>query len=210
MRGDTPLRRAVDLLLSAPALLLLAPLLGAIALAVRLESPGPALFQQRRVGRQGRSFAILKFRSMVRDAERLGPQISGRRDPRITRVGRLLRGTKLDELPQLVNVARGEMTLIGPRAEVPDMVREYTAEERDTLLVRPGLTGPGQLHFTTEQAAALDAAADAEAWYREHQLHAKLALDLEYLRRRSLAADLRLLARTVAAMVGAAGRGRNA
>jgi len=209
VRGDTPLRRAVDLLLTVPALVVLAPLLGAIALAVRLESPGPALFRQRRIGRQERPFAILKFRSMVRDAERLGPQISGRRDPRITRMGRLLRASKLDELPQLVNVARGEMTLIGPRAEVPDMVRAYTEEERATLLVRPGLTGPGQLHFTTEQASLLDTATNAEAWYRDHQLHAKLALDLEYLRRRSLADDVRLLARTVAVMLGA-GRGSRA
>lgn len=206
MRGDTPLRRAVDLLLTVPALVLVAPLLAVIALGVRLGSPGPALFRQRRVGRGGRPFAILKFRSMVRDAERLGPQISGRRDPRITGLGRLLRATKLDELPQLVNVVRGEMTLIGPRAEVPDMVRSYTDEERQTLRVRPGLTGPGQLHFTTDQAALLDTAADAEAWYREHQLHAKLALDLDYLRHRSLGADVGLLLRTVAVMLGT-GRG---
>ena len=203
MRGDTPLRRAVDLLLTVPALLVLTPLMGAIALAVRLESPGPALFRQRRVGRQGEPFAILKFRSMVRDAERLGPQISGRRDPRITRFGRMLRATKLDELPQLINVVRGEMTLIGPRAEVPDMVLAYTVEERETLRVRPGLTGPGQLHFTTDQVAALDTAADAETWYRQHQLPVKLALDLDYLRHRSLAADLGLLARTVSVMLGA-------
>ena len=108
--------------------------------------------------------------------------------------------------PQLVNVVRGEMTLIGPRAEVPDMVRSYTDDERQTLRVRPGLTGPGQLHFTTDQAAHLDTAADAEAWYREHQLHAKLALDLDYLRHRSLGADVGVLLRTVAVMLGT-GRG---
>lgn len=200
--ADGLLRRSLDVVVALLGLLLLAPLLGLLALAVRLDSPGPALFRQVRVGRDGRPFRILKFRSMVAAQGPSVSQVSGREDPRVTRVGRLLRVTKLDELPQLWNVLRGEMTLVGPRAEVPDYVRHYTSEERLLLGVRPGLTGAGQLYFTTDQAGDLDAAADPERHYLEHQLHPKLAIDLAYLRQRGPVTDLRLLARTVGCLLG--------
>lgn len=200
--ADGPLRRAADVVVSLLGLLLLAPLLALLAGAVRLDSAGPALFSQVRVGRDGRPFRILKFRSMVAAQGPSASQVSGREDPRVTRVGRLLRATKLDELPQLLNVLRGEMTLIGPRAEVPDYVRHYTVEERRLLDVRPGLTGAGQLYFTTDQAGALDGSEDPERFYLEHQLHPKLAIDLAYLADRCLATDLRLLVRTVACLAG--------
>lgn len=197
VKADTIARRAVDVLAASVGIVVCAPLLAAVALAVRVDSSGPALFRQARVGRCGRPFVMLKFRTMRTDAE-AGPSVSGNDDPRVTRVGALLRRTKLDELPQLVNVVRGDMTLIGPRAEVAEYVAWYTPEQRQTLDVRPGLTGPGGIWFTVSQAAELDATDDPERAYLERQLPEKLALDLDYLRHRTLGQDLRILLRTVA------------
>jgi len=202
VRGDTSLRRGADLVLGGLALALASPVLLLLAAAVKLESRGPAFFSQERVGKDGRPFRIHKFRSMVAGADRLGPPVSGRRDPRVTRLGAVLRATKLDELPQLVNVVKGEMTLIGPRAEVGRYVAHYTGEERELLTVRPGLTGPGQVYFTTEQAGELDGVDDPDRHYIEHQLHPKLALDLDYLRKRSLALDLSIFGATLALLAG--------
>jgi lipopolysaccharide/colanic/teichoic acid biosynthesis glycosyltransferase len=199
--GGNAGRRALDIVLSGIATIALSPLLFLIAVAIRLESRGPVFFRQLRVGLNEVPFRIVKFRTMVVDAERLGPKVSGTRDPRVTRVGGVLRATKMDELPQLWNVLTGEMTLVGPRAEVPDMIRYYTPEERETLKVKPGLTGPGQIYFTTDQAAELDDVEDVEAHYVSHQLHPKLALDLEYLRRRSLWSDLGVMVKTVGVLV---------
>lgn len=208
VRGDTALRRGMDLVLGGLALAAASPAILLIAAAVKVESRGPVFFSQERVGRDGRPFRIHKFRSMVAGADRMGPAVSGHRDPRVTRVGAILRATKLDELPQLVNVVRGEMTLIGPRAEIARYVAHYTDEERALLSVRPGLTGPGQVYFTTDQAGELDGVADPERHYIEHQLHPKLALDLDYLRRRSLLLDLSILGGTVALLAGRRGRSR--
>lgn len=198
---DSRLRRTVDLGVALVAVVLLSPLLALIALLVKADSPGPVLYGQQRVGKDGRLFRILKFRSMVAGADRLGAAVAGRNDPRITRIGAVLRASKLDELPQFVNVLAGHMTLIGPRAEVPRYVRHYTDEERRVLTVRPGLTGPGQLLFCREQAAELDDVPDPEVEYVEHQLHVKLALDLDYLHRRVLMRDLAILGQTVAVMM---------
>lgn len=195
-------RRAIDVIGSATAIVCLSPLLAGIAVAIRLESDGPVFFSQVRVGKARRPFRILKFRTMVVDADRRGPKVSGRLDPRITRVGAFLRRTKLDEFPQLWNVLLGEMTLVGPRAEVPEMIPHYTPEELRILEVRPGLTAPGQIFFTTHQAAELDGVDDAEAHYVEHQLHPKLRMDLDYLRNRSLLGDLAIIVRTAMLLVG--------
>lgn len=192
VRADSWRRRLVDVLVAAVGLALLAPLLAVVALVVRLSSPGPAVYRQQRVGRNGRPFTIWKFRSMVADADRSGAAVSGREDDRVTRVGRWLRATHVDELPQLVNVLRGDMTLVGPRPEVPRFVAHYTARERVVLGVRPGIVGPGAILFVTAQAGELDTADDADRWYVEHHLHAKLALDLAYLRDRRLRQDLEL------------------
>jgi lipopolysaccharide/colanic/teichoic acid biosynthesis glycosyltransferase len=156
MQSEGWARRAVDVVGAASALVVLSPVFGAIALAVVLDSGLPVFFSQERVGKGRRPFAILKFRTMVVDPDRVAPKVSVRRDPRITRVGAILRATKLDEFPQIVNVLRGEMTIIGPRAEVPDMIRHYMPEELQILEFRPGLTAPGQIYFTTDQAAALE------------------------------------------------------
>ncbi len=131
LKGDTALRRAVALLVGAPVLLMLSPLLVGVAILIKLGSRGPVLFSQERVGRGLKPFRMLKFRSMVADAQRLGPSVSGRGDARITRVGHWLRATKIDELPQLLNLLKGEVTLVGPRAEVESYVTHYTDEERE-------------------------------------------------------------------------------
>jgi len=191
----------LDIVLCMGAMIAISPLLLLIAIAIRLDGRGPVFFRQIRVGRNEVPFRIVKFRTMVVDAEKIGPKISGTKDPRVTRVGAVLRATKMDELPQLWNVLTGEMTLVGPRAEVPDMIRHYTPEERETLEVKPGLTGPGQIYFTTDQAAELDAVEDVEAHYVSHQLHPKLALDLDYLRRRSLWTDLVVIVKTAGVLV---------
>src|ERR1022692_1523844 len=197
LRPDTLLRRGMDVVIALIALLVASPLLLAAAAAVKVSSRGPALYKQVRAGKSGRPFTMLKFRSMVRDADRVGPLVTDRADPRITRIGALLRAAKLDELPQLFNVMRGDMTLIGPRPEVLRFLPCYHQEELGILTVRPGLTGPGQI-FYTEVQAEQDSAPDPETHYVDSQLHPKLAVDLDYLRRRSLWFDLGILLRTIA------------
>lgn len=207
---DSPLRRVVDVAVGCAGLLLVGWLMLLLGLTVRGTSPGPALFRQPRVGRNGRSFTIVKFRTMVDGAATNGCAVSGHADARITRVGRLLRDTRLDELPQLLNVVRGDMTLIGPRPEAPRFLAYYTEEERQLLLVRPGVIGPGAVLFARQQAGQLDGVEDPERFYLDHHLHPKLALDLEYLRDRRLARDLRILSAAVAAVTTGTAAGRRA
>jgi len=191
--------RAVDVVASSLALVLLAPLLALLALLVKATSRGPALFRQERVGRDGRLFGLWKLRTMVADASRLGPCLTGRDDPRVTRLGRVLRRLKLDELPQLWNVLRGEMSLVGPRPEVASMVRNAPTEFGVLLRVRPGLVSEASLRFRNEEE--LLPAEGREAFYLERVLPAKIALDLKWLERRTLLADLELLARTALALL---------
>ncbi len=190
------LKRAVDLLLAAAGLLVLAPLGLAIALWIRVDSPGPAFFRQVRVGRGGVPFTIHKFRTMSLDASHTGPALTVGDDPRITRAGRWLRRSKLDELPQLIDVVKGDMSLVGPRPEVPAYVALYPPALRAKLLsVRPGLTDPGSLAFADE-SARLARSADPQQAYVEEVLPAKLALSSAYVDRMSLREDLRLLCAT--------------
>jgi lipopolysaccharide/colanic/teichoic acid biosynthesis glycosyltransferase len=205
LAGDSALRRLVDLLFGIPAMVLLLPVFALIAVAIKLDSRGPVFYAQERMGKDDSRFPILKFRSMVTDADRMGPGVSSRADARITRLGHWLRGTKIDELPQLLNLVRGQVTLIGPRAEVERYREFYTVEELLLLGVRPGMTGPGQLFFTTHQSVELDEVDDPETFYIEHQLHPKLAMDLEYLRRRGLWTDLVVVGRTIAVLLGGSG-----
>lgn len=195
VRTSDALRRALDIAASAVGLLVLSPLFAVIAAAIVLENGRPVFYRGRRVGRAGRPFYLLKFRTMVPDADRLGPAITAKGDPRVTRVGRWLRRTKLDELPQLLNVLRGEMSLVGPRPEDPKYVALYDADQRRVLSVRPGLTSPASLAFRDEEQRL--AGEDWEQVYREQILPAKLAIDLEYLSRRTVASDLRLVLRTL-------------
>jgi lipopolysaccharide/colanic/teichoic acid biosynthesis glycosyltransferase len=191
------LKRLFDFLGALLALALLWPLLLGIALAVRLDSPGPALFRQERVGRHGRTFRIHKFRTMAADAPARGLPLTVGADPRITRVGAWLRRTRLDELPQFIDILRGDMSLVGPRPEVPRYVARYPDALRDRVLaVRPGLTDPASLQFIDE-AALLAAAADPEREYVEVILPRKLRLAADYAERASLASDLAVLWRTL-------------
>ncbi|MFI9150185.1 sugar transferase [Streptomyces sp. NPDC053367] len=192
LHGDTALRRAADIAVALLLLLLLLVPLLLLALLVRATSRGPAVYRQRRVGRGMRPFTILKLRSMTADADRAGPAVSAAADPRVTRLGHWLRRTRLDELPQLVNLLRGDMTLIGPRPEVERFLPYYTPEELHLLDVRPGVIGPGAL-YAAHHEADLDDSLGAERLYVERQLHEKLALDLAYLHDRRLSTDLRLV-----------------
>jgi lipopolysaccharide/colanic/teichoic acid biosynthesis glycosyltransferase len=195
-------KRAFDLLLSGLGLLLLSPLLIAIALWIKLDSPGGVMFRQERVGRHGRLFLIHKFRTMTADAPERGPQITVGADARITRAGRFLRASKLDELPQLWDVLRGAMSLVGPRPEVPRYVAMYPADLREIVLsVRPGITDTASLEYRDE-ARLLAEAADPERCYVEQVLPAKLALSARYVQTRSFVGDLALIWRTVLAIAG--------
>lgn len=197
--GRGALKRAVDLLASSAALLLLAPLLLVLALLVALSSPGGVLFRQERVGLDGRPFRILKFRTM-RPGQ--GLPITGAGDRRITPVGRFLRRAKLDELPQLVNVWRGEMSIVGPRPEVPVYVAGYGPEQRRVLEVRPGLTDPASLAYRDEERLLGRVPPDdRERYYVAEILPRKLRLNLDYVERASLAWDCELVARTLGALL---------
>jgi lipopolysaccharide/colanic/teichoic acid biosynthesis glycosyltransferase len=183
------MRRAVDIVVSALALALGAPLLGLAMLAVRAESRGSVIYRQRRVGKDGRPFDVLKLRTMVDGAEHFGAGLAvNAGDTRITRVGALLRRTSLDELPNLVNVLRGDMSLIGPRPTLPAQVAQYSPRERRRLEVKPGITGWAQVNGR----AALP-------WPE------RIELDLYYVEHRSLALDLKILARTPAMVLGGGG-----
>ena len=190
------MRRAVDLLVAAIALPVAAPLFSILALLIRLDSPGNPFYGGWRIGKDGRRFRMWKFRTMVANADRVGPGITGKGDARITRVGEVLRSTKLDELPQLVNLLTGELTLVGPRAEVPDIVARFTPEQRAVLAVKPGITGPGQIYYTTDQADEIPEGVAADDYYVQHLLGPKLAIDLDYLRTRTVGSDLKMVGAT--------------
>jgi lipopolysaccharide/colanic/teichoic acid biosynthesis glycosyltransferase len=204
-RVDTAVRRAVDIGVAVVGLCVLAPLLLVVWAAVRVSSPGPGFFRQNRVGRLGRPFRIWKFRTMAAGADRTGALVSGPGDTRVTRLGRFLRPTRIDELPQLINILRGEMSLVGPRPEVERYLQYYSESERAVLAARPGVLGPGALLFVERQASELDVVDDPEQHYIRHHLHPKLALDLAYLSDRGLVTDLRLALQAVELLVG---RGR--
>lgn len=188
-------KRAFDIVVAGLALLLLAPLLVALGLWVRLDSPGPALFRQERVGRFGRRFRIHKFRTMADGVP--GPQITVGADARITRAGAWLRAKKLDELPQLIDVLAGDMSLVGPRPEVPRYVALYPDALREKVLsVRPGITDPVSLGMADE-SARLARAADPEREYVEVLMPAKLREAAAYAERATLWSDLQVLARTL-------------
>jgi lipopolysaccharide/colanic/teichoic acid biosynthesis glycosyltransferase len=189
-------KRALDLAGAGIGILVVSPLLAAIALSVWLNDRGPVLFRQRRIGQGGRPFEMLKFRTMTVNAERQGPQITIGDDPRITRVGRVLRRYKLDELPQLWNVLRRDMSLVGPRPEVERYVRLYTDEQRRVLELMPGITDPASIRFRNE-AEILDRAADPQREYVERVMPEKIRINLEYARGASVWTDFLQVLRTV-------------
>jgi lipopolysaccharide/colanic/teichoic acid biosynthesis glycosyltransferase len=183
------IRRAIDIVLGTLGLIVAAPMIAVAMLAIRLESRGHPLYRQRRIGKDGATFDLLKLRTMVDGAEHIGAGLAiNENDARITRVGALLRRTSLDELPNLLNVVRGELSLVGPRPTVPVQVAQYTERQRRRLTVRPGITGWAQVNGR----AALP-------WSE------RIELDLYYIEHRSLALDLRILARTVTMVLGGGG-----
>lgn len=189
------LKRTFDIVVSATAILLLSPVLLVLVLLVKLSSPGGAFFRQTRVGRAGRSFQLLKFRSMRPGSEAQGQITVGGRDPRITGIGYFLRKSKLDELPQLLNVLKGDMSIVGPRPEVPKYVALYTPEQRAVLNVRPGITSAASIAYMDENEL-LGRSADPERTYVEEVMPAKLALDLDYVRNGGALKDLGIILRT--------------
>lgn len=190
-------KRAADLAGSLLGLALCAPLLALIAAAVKADSPGPVLFRQERMGRGGKTFTLLKFRTMYRDPERERAQFEPGRRGRVTRAGRVLRRTKLDELPQLVNVLRGDMSLVGPRPEVPKYREFYRGPYARLLDLRPGITDPASIKYRHEEEL-LAASPDPERLYRETILPDKLEENLRYADGRGgFLRDLAVIVRTL-------------
>jgi lipopolysaccharide/colanic/teichoic acid biosynthesis glycosyltransferase len=198
------MRRLLDIALALVLLPIMIPLFLVVMLAVVIESPGNPFYGGWRVGKGGRKFRMWKFRTMMTGADRVGTAITTRRDPRITKVGWFLRATKIDELPQFINLLIGDLTLIGPRPEAPEFVEKYTAEQRQILNVKPGITGPTQLQYTVLEAETVPDGQDAERYYVEQVMDKKLRLDLEYISRRTFFSDCRVVLQTVALMARAA------
>jgi lipopolysaccharide/colanic/teichoic acid biosynthesis glycosyltransferase len=194
-------KRAVDVVGAFAALIVSIPVLLACAIAVRLDSKGPIFFRQRRVGQYGRPFRIFKFRTMVDGADKQGSSLTASGDARITKVGKFLRRTKLDEVPQLLNVFRGEMSIVGPRPEVPEYTEKYSSKERVVLEVRPGITGPASLAYIDEERL-LASAVDRETFYVNTIMRRKLQFDLAYCRKVCLLGDARIIFRTGGSLVG--------
>jgi len=197
---QTMLKRAFDIVLALPLLIVLAPSFVVIAAFVRLDSPGPVFHRARRAGRGGQPFTLYKFRTMVVNAANVGPGITRGNDPRVTRVGRVLRRTKIDELPQLVNVLKGEMSMVGPRPEDPRYVVNYTPEQRRLLSVRPGIASPASIKYRHEEEILAAAGGDLDEAYRTTILPDKLRIDLEYVGRQSLLLDLAVLVRVAVSL----------
>lgn len=189
-------KRSFDIVCSALGLVFLSPLAGVIGLLIKLSDGGPIHFAQTRIGRHGRPFRLWKFRSMVVNADKLGPPLTKEEDERITRVGRFLRKTKLDELPQLWNVLLGDMSFVGPRPEVPRYVEAYTPDQREILEHKPGITDIATLLFRNEEAL-LRGAKDVEAFYLAHCLPRKIELNEQYARQATLIKDVWIILQTL-------------
>ena len=193
--GKTMIKRGFDILASVVGLLVLFPVLLVCGLLIKLEDGGPIFYRGMRVGKHSKPFRIFKFRTMLVNAERLGGPSTADDDPRITRTGKFLRKYKLDEIPQLLNVLRGEMSFVGPRPEVPMEVETYTEEEKGVLLVRPGITDWASIKFCNE-GEILRGSKDPHQTYREKIRPEKLKLELNYVKNHSLRVDFKILTQT--------------
>ena len=190
------LKRIFDFFASLLGIIVLSPILVAVSIAIKLDSKGNILFLQKRVGKDGVPFNIYKFRTMVTDAEKLGKQITVGKDSRITKTGAFLRKYKIDELPQLFNVLKGDMSLVGPRPEVPNYVELYTEEEKKVLTVRPGITDLASLRYKDENEI-LGKVENPEEYYINVIMKDKLKLNLEYIEKSNLFFDISLIIKTV-------------
>jgi lipopolysaccharide/colanic/teichoic acid biosynthesis glycosyltransferase len=198
-------KRTLDVALAGIGLVLLSPVLAVIAVSIKTGSSGPLLYKGRRVGQDGEPFEMLKFRTMVVDADKIGGSSTPEDDPRVTGIGRKLRRYKLDELPQLWNVLTGDMSFVGPRPQVQWAVDLYTPEEREILRVRPGITDEASLKFSNE-AEILKGSTDPDKDYIEKIHPEKMRLSLEYVRHRSFSGDLSIIARTAGAIFKPSGQ----
>lgn len=189
------LKRVFDFLVSFLVILIALPLWLVVALAIKIDSPGPIFFRGWRVGKDGKLFSIFKFRTMIIQAPDCGPGITRDADPRITKVGRVLRKIKIDEMPQLINVLKGEMSIIGPRPEDPKYVAFYPEEYEQILKVRPGMASPAFIKYRHEEELLSKAKDDIEKVYIKEILPDKLKLDIEYARNQSFRGDLAIFAR---------------
>jgi lipopolysaccharide/colanic/teichoic acid biosynthesis glycosyltransferase len=189
-------KRALDILSAALGLVLLSPVFALVACFIKLTSHGAVLFRQMRVGKDHRPFQILKFRSMLQEAPNRDLKITVAGDPRVTAIGKILRRYKIDELPQLWNVIRGEMSLVGPRPELPQYVAEYTLEQRTVLCTRPGITDPASLAYRLEEEMLADQS-DPEQYYRTQILPDKLARNMGYLQKITFRNDIRIIVKTI-------------
>lgn len=194
-------KRALDLIAAVLATALLSPLFAAIAIWIKLDSRGPVFFRQVRVGQFGKCFRIMKFRTMVVDAEDRGPQLTIGSDRRVTRSGQSLRRSKLDELPQLLNVMKGEMSLVGPRPEVPRYVELYSEEQRQILAFKPGITSPASI-ASRDEGKLLARQPDPEHFYCAELMPAKIREDLSYAQRATMWSDCAMIAKTVFRIFG--------
>ena len=199
-RGQLLLKRVFDILLSLVLLVLLSPVMLILALAIRLDSPGEVLFRQVRVTQYGQEFRIFKFRTMVANAQQLGTQVTVQGDMRITRVGKLLRKCRLDELPQLLNILMGQMSFVGTRPEVPRYVRQYTPHMLATLLLPAGVTSQASIRYKDEDRL-LDSSSDPDRTYVEQVLPGKMEYNLNSLLDFSLWQDLKTMVQTVGAVL---------
>lgn len=197
---DWTAKRLYDVVFSFGGLVLLAPLFAMIGALVKIADGGDIFYHQARVGRGGREFLICKFRTMAPAAEQAGPSITKEGDSRITQIGRILRKTKLDELPQLWNVLKGDMSLVGPRPEVPRYVQRYTPAQQEVLRLKPGITDLASLYFRDEEAL-LAGANNLEEFYLQHCVPRKLQLNLEYAARANLLSDTWIILQTVGCTV---------
>lgn len=182
-------KRTFDLLISASAVIILSPVLLLVVALIPACSGRPVFFVQERVGKDGKGFKILKFRTMAPDADLRGPKITSKSDPRVTGIGRYLRRWKIDEWPQLFNVIKNDMSLVGPRPEIPWIVKRYNKDQIEILTMKPGIFGPSQIAGRFEEEEYPDSI-DAEKFYLEHILPLKIERDLRYVNERSLAKDL--------------------
>ena len=190
------IKRIFDIVCSGLGLIILSPFLLFIAIRIKMDSDGPVFFKQIRVGEKGREFKILKFRTMVVDAEKLGRQITVGNDSRITKIGAFLRKYKIDELPQLINVFKGDMSLVGPRPEVPRYVNMYTEEQRRVLDVKPGITDLASIRYRDENEL-LGKAENPDEFYINTIMPDKLALNMEYINKSNVFLDIYIILQTI-------------
>jgi lipopolysaccharide/colanic/teichoic acid biosynthesis glycosyltransferase len=196
------LKRAFDIVFSLSGLILLSPLLITAAVLIKREDGGPVFYRGVRAGKDLSEFRIYKFRSMVNDADRIGGPSTSGDDPRITKIGRKLRKTKLDELPQLINVLKGDMSIVGPRPEVLSEAQTYTGEERDVFSVKPGITDWASIEFHDE-GALLEGSEDPHKAYREKIKPKKIELGLKYVREKGFITDMKIIFMTLGKVLGA-------